>query len=253
MCCRGIDRCMACCTNWRARFYWVTPLVIILSIIAILLYFPGYKARNVWNENAVETSCYILDHLVQSTGNSYVAYDCDCHTVYRASGPTTECSACQHYYYRGSVRVEYYDNYILDVVVIEASKEYGDNVNKISGKLNNDYPINTTIPCYYQKDDPKNFRLQLDDVRGWLIASYFFVAVIILLLSVWAILDIVRGCRKLHRYCRSERTRKIHNKRQKNIEMGPVDKKDANIEENKSAEIVKSETVASEVTEVTVQ
>jgi len=94
----------------------------------------------------------------------------------------------------------------------------------------------------------------LDDVSAFWISSFFFVALVLLIVVTWAMLDIVRGCRKLSRYCLSVRTQRIHKKRekQKDIEMA-IKKKEEYVGDNKSAEVVKSEHVASEVSEVTVQ
>ena len=115
------------------------------------------------------------------------------------------------------------------------------------------YQINSTISCYYQSDDPTNLKLHLDDVSAWFYCSFIPVILIGLLLSTWATLDLVRCGRRTHAYCRSEKTRKNHIKRQKEKDVETTTEKEVNVEENKSAEIVKSETIVSEVTEVTVQ
>ena len=72
--------CLGCCWKWKARVIWFPVITVGLLILFILLYFPGYKDHNKFNENAVETECTILDHIVRGSGYSY-AETCDCKQI----------------------------------------------------------------------------------------------------------------------------------------------------------------------------
>ena len=241
----------ACCWKWRARAIWFPIFTIVFLILFILFYFPGYKNHNYFNENSVETNCTIINHIVRPSGKAYVE-TCDCKQTCNGGSCTETCGKCTHAYYEGVITVRYLETYTGDVIVIPWADKYKD-ANFIWRDLRADYAINSTTLCYYDKDDPKKFKLLKDPVIGWLITAFIFVGLIGVLWIIWSTLDTVRGCRKLHAYCRSEKTRKNHIKRQKDIEMPEMNEKDASVAENKSAEIVKSETVISDVSEVTVQ
>jgi len=211
-----------------------------LIVIFLLIFLCGYKVRNVWNEGAVETECKILG-LIVKTGTTYTE-SCRCRQACGTSCSTV-CDTCKLPYYSGLLNITYLETYNVAIVVID--NKYKD-ANSTLAELQSNYQINSIIPCYYQQNDHTNLKLQLDDVAAWFYCSFIPIILIGILWGTWIILEIVRGCRMLCLYCRSERTRKVHEKRQKDTEMA-VQEED-NIEENKSVEVV-----ASEVSEVTVK
>jgi hypothetical protein len=59
-------------------------------IPAILLYFPGYKAREIENANLLETTCYITKHKVYQRTCSE---SCNCYSYCSSYGSNGACSS----------------------------------------------------------------------------------------------------------------------------------------------------------------
>jgi len=193
MCTKQCCDCCACFHNWQARAIWFPIMMAILATVAILLAFPGYVDNNKWNENAVETKCVVISHSFADMGCRGCAYyeSCNCVTDCSSGACKQSCQSCIVFYQYGYITVRYDDNYTKTVEII-ARYTYNDAVNY----LNSNYPINTTVPGYYQRDDPTNFKLFKDPVIGYLIGCFSVVALCCALAVLWAVLDIVRCAKK---------------------------------------------------------
>lgn len=196
----GCCKCCACCWKWHARLIWFLIITVIFTSIYLLLFFCGYKARNKWNEGAIETECKILDFIARPGTASYTE-SCRCRQVCGTSCSTV-CETCSLPYYNGLLNITYLELYNVVIVVIE--NKYKD-ANSMLDELRSKYQINSTIPCYYQRDDPTNLKLHLDDVIVWLICSFIPVLFIVVLWITWATLDIIRCRRKFCTYCKGNK------------------------------------------------
>jgi len=133
--------CRSCgFSQGQTRVFWGSFVFTSLFITFILVFFLGYKAKNEFNENAVISECVVINHTVR-TDDGYI-----------------------------TVRHLEVNNATFTVVPASENK----NINEIWDKLRTDYPINSTITCYYYKDKPDYFKLKLDDVFDWLWASLCF-------------------------------------------------------------------------------
>jgi len=248
MCRRGDFKC--CCPSKHCvRTAWFTPVLIISSIIFLSLFLAGYKERNKWNETAEETECFILNHQVRDFPGEWHEHQyedkCCCYDECTASGCIEKCGTTTGRYQQGLITVSYLDGY-----------------NRT--KLRSDYPINTTIPCYYQPTNPKDLKLRLDPVMDFFIASMFFATVVMFFSLLWIFLTIPWCCEHFKRKCRQDKIRKQDIKRHKQQQKQMQEAKDAGelvdvvMKEEKPKEdreeVSKTmESVVSEITEITVQ
>ena len=238
------NTCCACCWKWRARAIWFPPILLGIIVITLIIFGAGYYTRLVWNNNAVETPCTILKNQVTSCVICDATYDekCHCQQDCTTGSCNTHCDTCTRSYAAGKITVNYLGTYTMDVVVIDDNEKIkGDQMQAV---LNERYPVNSTLPCYYQPDNPEDFKLYLNETFGWLVATYVFIGIIGLFLFVWVIIEIVRGVK---RCVRSNKKDDI-TKKEVEIDIKEKETEMQNAEENKSVETVKSE-----VSEVTVQ
>jgi len=199
--------CCGCCWFWIARAIWFPVSIIGLGLLVIILYYGGYVNNNIWNANSVETQCLVINHLPSAMatfcGKHSCCYEEDCNCIQDCSTGTceTECGSCDYSYWKASIRVQYVANeinYTKDSKVIESCyndyKKY--KYNDVISFLNSNYPVNSTVPCYYQADDPNNFKLFRDPVQGYIIATLFFTVLLCLVIVIWIIFDGVRCIKK---------------------------------------------------------
>jgi len=188
--------CCACCWKWRARLIWFPPIIFAMIIIIGIIFFGGYYSRYVWNSNAIETSCTILKNSVIECTicEKYYEEKCNCRQDCTTGSCNTECSMCRIYYAAARITVKYLNKYTMDITVIDDNQKIKKDA--MQGVLNERYPVNSTVSCYYQKDNPENFKLFLNELQGWLIATYIVTIIPGSFLLTWIIMEIVRGINK---------------------------------------------------------
>ncbi len=242
-------KCCAVCWKWQARLIWFSVFIISLLGMFLFLYFLGYDARKKYNENSIKTNCTIVNQVVRPTTYHSYSDKCKCQKTCVGGTCTEECKTCDYAYHEGVITVKYLEILTSDFIVVEWNTKYKD-ANLIWAKLREDYPMNSIIPCYYQKDKTSEVTLALYPLIGWLASSLFFVAVIGIVIVIWAILDGWRGCCKLLGCCEGMIHRKNIIKKQKLQQ-----KQREEAEKQKMEEKVRSEekSAVSEVTEVTIQ
>jgi hypothetical protein len=137
------------CCNIYSRVITGTISVLILLIPCIL--FNSGVGRE-WNKNAVGTKCFIIDYIIVE---NECPYNCDCKTVCeivpdgdggKVTKCFTECDTCLKVCYNGNV-VVYINNIEKEVFALT-----DDTVDSVNLQLNNKYPLNGTVTCYYNKN-----------------------------------------------------------------------------------------------------
>jgi hypothetical protein len=185
--------------------------------MGLILYYPGFKNNSVWNNNAVETQCTVIGQMSKDVssfcgkhGGNCWSYDCNCQNVCTGGSCHQECGSCHAFYQNGWIKVAYLESLTADVMVLEWDgwdhSETYKYASKMIAKLQELYPLNSTLPCYYQRDDPTNFKLFLDPVLGFFVTSIVFFALIGVVLIIWSVIETIQCVRRL-------------NVEQKNIEM----------------------------------
>lgn len=139
--------------SWAGFFFLLAAT---LLCIGGSLYLINYQRPLNWNDNSVETKCTIVKHLI--------------------TGSPENCKEC----YKGHINVNYRtDSGILNdnilVYRVETDLEY------LKSQLQDNYPINSTLPCFYNPDDPSDVRDHLKQVSNipyiilMTLGSLFFV------------------------------------------------------------------------------
>lgn len=162
----------------------ITAIIVCLSVcivIAIPLITAGYVPRNNWNINSVKTECSVDKHIINE---GQCSESCNCRTSCTYTGQTNVCSrhcqTCFYTCYRGYVDIDH----TVYNIVNETEMKYGRNIwiitnrwrNNVVNALNQKYPINSTLECYYASDEPIDIRLELEPHMEFLIASLVFFA-----------------------------------------------------------------------------
>lgn len=198
-------KCCCCCWKWKARALWFPIIVIAFGLMAVLFYYPGYKDNNKWNENAIKTGCTVVSH---TPGHIPVSYyrgggctgcyyqSCNCVTDCAGGDCGVVCDSCAYAYADGWVTVKYLETFTTTVRTLESDGSTNYKWDEVVRWLAKNYPVNSTVPCYYQKGDPKNFKLFLDPVVVFLVFTFIFVSLMILVILIWSILDITRCIKK---------------------------------------------------------
>lgn len=114
-------------------------------------------------------------------GYSGLYYEsCNCWQDCSTGTCETKCRTCTYNYKDGQIKVEYLESYTKDHVVITSGHisdtKYKYKYNEVADYLNKQYVINSTIPCYYQKNDATNFKLFKNNVLGFLVTSFLFAS-----------------------------------------------------------------------------
>lgn len=159
----------------------VSTVVIIVSIIcisALLLYFLGIQKDLTWNNNAVRTSCNILNHNIEKQ-ICWHAKVCptstESYTTMAESYQTTTklYQSCYSNCYDGYIKVEYVINEKKYDKLFQIYYK-SDYFIYVSNGLDNNYPINSDITCYYNKYDHNDAGLSLIDITVNLV---FFIII----------------------------------------------------------------------------
>lgn len=161
----------------------VFPLVYLIVFLMpfLLLYFLGFIAHRDWNANSAETQCLITNHYVN---DDTCSYDCACTTD--ADGQYS-CQTCYYSCYKGTIQVSYLEAYTHNFDVI-LEEDYADTVRN---KLAQYYPINSSLTCYYNKDNPSDVKLKREDHNAFYIASICVIVIGSIAFVVWAIVETV--------------------------------------------------------------
>jgi hypothetical protein len=184
-----------CCGVRRVIF----PIVIIISLTIFLsLYFGGYSITYKQNMSLLNTTCLISSYKVNSGGRPGGTYDCFCEP--ECPTPTTcgqHCSQCWYHYYNGYINVLVNNTITIEILIIGNNYNiYDENV--VMQKLTVDYPINSTIDCYYPPDNINNIKLGLYPTLGYLISGFVFLGIACVLLITWAILEFILLYKRRH-------------------------------------------------------
>ena len=156
----------------------IAGLVIILVSLSIAfpLYFAGYVPRNAWNKNAIQSQCLITDNNIVAAQCPYL---CNCTHL------EDSCMVCYQPCYQGLITADVND-ILVDLPIYEANLEAD-----VVTYLDHNYPIDSTIECYYNGADPADIRLSLDnDAIPFLAMSALFFSIacaIALLFIVYAV------------------------------------------------------------------
>lgn len=196
--CGGHDDCCfnwsCCCWRFRARALWYPIIALGFFLMFIILYYAGYKGNNSWNANSVETTCRILNNYAISSGyGNYISCDC----VEICPTPTTcheKCGSCFVPFYLGFTNLTYV-NHTLAIEIITLDDNQA-SPTAVVQQLNKTYPPNSTMPCYYQKNNVQDFKLELDPVTGYWVSADVFLGICCAGLFSWFVYEIVRLIKK---------------------------------------------------------
>ena len=163
--------------KWRAIIVLLSTAICCL-MPALLLYFLGYATPANWNNNALKTTCNITDNYVTAMTCSY---SCNCRWI----GKIQRCDTCNRRCYNGYITVTYVDfheNIQYETVEVYSGQPSDYTVQK---DLDNNYPTNSQIACYYQKDLTTNVRINLTDTTVFLAFFIVFCCLTGLIIIGW--------------------------------------------------------------------
>ncbi len=172
----------------RMKFIFLRGAIILLVISVItlmpclLLYYLGYTPNLDWNQSATITQCKVYDHIIT---NKTCSVSCNCASI----TSVITCDTCYFECYDGYISVTYaiYNN----TIEVISNNEFYDNV---VDYLNNNYPINESVVCYYQSDDPYDVRVNYKNYIVYLVFFIIFVSLGSLILLVWLSCEIIFKC-----------------------------------------------------------
>lgn len=135
---------MCCNIYYRVTIYSV---FILIFLIPCIIFNVGVGRE--WNKNAMMSKCLIVDYVITE---SKCGYDCNVRIVcedIEAQGVTCykKWDICWKICYNGYVIV---DNFPTEIFILK-----DDSMNLIDSKLNDKYPINTTVTCYHYNNVTK--------------------------------------------------------------------------------------------------
>lgn len=193
----GKNGICACGVNLCARIYWFSFLIISLLIIFFSVYFAGYKPNvGDWNNNAVETTCIVdkIYTIPAATYGTYAKYSFSCNCISDCSSGqcVTICSTCFDHYHNGWIDVTYEKNHTKSVMVYFFGPHHEADPNKIIETVSATYPVNKTLPCYYQKNNIEDFKLLWDYGLQYLIPAWLMIGFIGIIIITWITLDVIR-------------------------------------------------------------
>lgn len=139
-----------------------------------------------WNKKAIMTKCLIVDYIIIE---SKCGYDCNCETVCEIIDDEGEkithcynqCEVCWKICYNGYVDV------IVNTLQTEVFALTDDTINLVESRLNNTYPINTTVTCYRKDDDVK---FSKDENMVYFGFYIFFTIVACIIASITLIVEL---------------------------------------------------------------
>lgn len=164
--------------QFRWRLLIVTIIwFVLLVIIGINLWWGGYLKSIAWNYNANSTDSVITGHNIETT-------TCKC---------GKHCSRTCYYGYINIAWVVDNATYTDKDLQVYSSYQYEENVRN---DLNTYYPINGTIPIWYQIHDPADYDFHLKRDQDYYIAFFAMVTISLLVLVIWGGIEIIHLCKK---------------------------------------------------------
>lgn len=190
------------CRTRESTVRWIFLIVFIVTLLigTICLLAGWYTHRN-HNNDQIPAQCLCVSHTITATKCSY---SCNCHSyTYSCGSPnhfcsSTQCDTCYKDCYDGLVTLTILD-IVSDVLIFIVNS---DSLSALENELNKDYPINGTVPCYYDDNNPKTISFALADENGPFIAAMVFFALAGVTLLLWCtieLLALVLQCRALIR------------------------------------------------------
>lgn len=176
---------------WIRIIIGISAVAICSLMPALLLYFLGYEKALEWNNSAIQTKCLVLENYVQ---DNTCSYSCNCYQT--CSGSTNSrschqhCSTCYKICYDGYVTVSYNDtfdnNYKIDLRVYNSYSSSS----SLKTKLNKKYPIGSNRDCYYQRENPRDVKLNSKKNPGIFLGFFItFLVIGFIGLIVWIIIE----------------------------------------------------------------
>jgi len=161
---------------------------IIASIIGVgfIFFFVGYNKNKQWNADIDETICNVSSHSVQ---NKTCSYNCRCTTICTPNCLTT-CATCYKPCYDGFIQ-------IYHIVINNQNDENNgtyykivwilnrDEKNNVENYLINNYPLKSTLPCYYHDENPEDIFLKLRHTAAFLVMAIIFWSIAFVVLIVY--------------------------------------------------------------------
>ncbi|AYV85450.1 MAG: putative orfan [Satyrvirus sp.] len=163
------------------KFFTIVCIIFILCILpSILLYFLGYNRNSDWNKQAVLTNCTIINDTIYSVTKKYL-----CFCIERS------CQTCSRINYDGYINISHSINsqlYFKEFLV--ASDE---NYQSLNDSLQENYPPGKIIQCYYEKQNPSDIKLNLDNTKTFLTCSIIFLCAGIIIFFLWIVYEKIKN------------------------------------------------------------
>ena len=169
--------------GWRALI--IFGMSAIFLVMALLFYFLGYVAGTDWDNNAIMTTCNITNNQVKE---DQCPYDCNCDD----STTSTQCQTCYDPCYDGYITVAYTDqneNKYSETIEVYSDQDSEDYVRN---NLEKNYPVDSTVTCYYNKDDPTSVKLDLVNTQAYLIISIVLFCLVGLIWISWVLFELIK-------------------------------------------------------------
>ena len=131
-------------------------------VTSLIFYFVGYRAGQKWNGNSKKAECTIMGHDVIEDWENYACGNINGVTI-----------LCLDIVYVAYVDVIYTVNNTQYSNILRVNS-YSSEINAFN-KLNNSYPINGKIICYYDSNNPNISKLYLVNTSIYLIAFFIFL------------------------------------------------------------------------------
>jgi len=160
---------------------FLVSICCILPFILLLVF--GYLDRMQKNDNFVMTNCIIIEHqIVEIT----CYRTCRCGTG--PLGRDIKCDNCPFSCYDGFIVLEHFDEDINSsfsgIIDIKLNDEFAHNVER---ELLINYPMNETISCYYDSNDPTQIKLNIDNEIIFLIFAIIFLIFGVIIMCIWSL------------------------------------------------------------------
>ncbi len=144
-----------CILLWGLCRFSIYILAIgVFSILPYILLYNEHLRLTTWNNESVKSNCIITENII-----------------------IQHQDLCYYEYVKISNNFNYTSYYSLD--------KRSCNLNDATNELNDNYPINNIITCYFTLIDPKYIRLQLYDMTNCVFGMMFFTSFGMLLLVVY--------------------------------------------------------------------
>lgn len=153
-------------------------------IVAMFIALGFYLTSDPWNNTAIETQCSIVN---TSIVPDVCTYRCNC----VLDGKIEVCQTCFQGCFDVTLFLMYDSNYTT-IVTIGTTLQFSAAVVTLGN-----YPVNSTIECYYNENNPSDVRLQLEDKSAGAAAALFIMAAMAgCCLTFWGLVEIglCAGC-----------------------------------------------------------